>query len=159
MSVDSVAPFVVGLALGALVMAVLAAAVARRIRLTGRVQLEQYEETIVELRHERTEGREVNRRLRHELAVSTPEHLEQTQDELRAARDRIEALERRLSDTTDELSARDRSLREARLAIQEIRLQLEHGSVSVSGPPDDGSAAGPPDDIVLVGDGSPAVDQ
>ncbi|MEL7156104.1 MAG: hypothetical protein AAFN30_05835 [Actinomycetota bacterium] len=129
MELDSqtLSSFVLGVAVGVLLFMALFLLARRRLRLSNRAQIEQYEQTILDLRQERAEGRETNRRLRHELAISTPEHLESTRLELAEANEREADLQARLTEADVQLSVRDRSLREARLAIQEIRLQLEEG--------------------------------
>ncbi|MEM9134481.1 MAG: hypothetical protein AAGE88_19180 [Actinomycetota bacterium] len=131
MELDSQAlsSFVLGMVVGLLACIAIFVLARRQLRLNNRTQIEQYEQTILDLRQERAEGREANRRLRHELAVSTPEHLEQTRADLADATERIESLEADLLAAGEQLTVRDRSLREARLAIQEIRLQLEAGRI------------------------------
>ena len=131
MELDSQAlwSFVLGVAVALLACSALFMLTRRQMRLSNRAQVEKYEQTVLDLRQERAEGREANRRLRHELAVSTPEHLESTRGELAEATERIETLEAELLDAREQLVVRDQSLREARLAIQEIRLQLEAGRV------------------------------
>lgn len=129
MELDSqtLSSFVLGVVVGLLLFLALYLMARRQLRLNSRQQIEQYEQTILDLRQERAEGRETNRRLRHELAISTPEHLESTRLELADARERVLDLESKLAEADVQLSLRDRSLRAARLAIQEIRLQLEQG--------------------------------
>ena len=131
MELDSQAlwSFVLGVAVALLACSALFMLTRRQMRLSNRAQVEKYEQTVLDLRQERAEGREANRRLRHELAVSTPEHLESTRGELAEATERIETLEAELLDAREQLVVRDQSLREARLAIQEIRLQLEAGRI------------------------------
>lgn len=131
MELDSQAlsSFVLGMVVGVLVCTALFTLARRQLRLNNRTQIEKYEQTILDLRQERAEGREANRRLRHELAVSTPESLEATRSNLAEADERIASLEADLVEAGEQLTVRDRSLREARLAIQEIRLQLEAGRI------------------------------
>ncbi len=131
MELDSQAlsSFVLGMVVGLLACTAVFMLARRQLRLNNRSQIEQYEQTILDLRQERAEGREANRRLRHQLAVNTPENLEQTRADLAEADERIQSLEADLIAAGEQLTVRDRSLREARLAIQEIRLQLEAGRI------------------------------
>lgn len=131
MELDSQAlsSFVLGMVVGLLACTAVFMLARRQLRLNNRSQIEQYEQTILDLRQERAEGREANRRLRHQLAVNTPENLEQTRADLAEANERMQSLEADLIAAGEQLTVRDRSLREARLAIQEIRLQLEAGRI------------------------------
>jgi uncharacterized membrane protein YccC len=125
----TIASFSLGLAAGFLVLALLLPYLSRRLRLRYRRQVEDYEQVIVDLRQERADDREINRRLRRELAVSTPEHLVSTREELAVAVGDGERMRSELHHSARQLGERDRSLREARLAIHEIRVQLEQDRV------------------------------
>lgn len=109
----TVAAFAVGLIIGGFAVALMIPRAKRGARVTADAELAARDAALAELRSEQAEDRETNRRLRHELATSTP-------DQLRAARADTDRLRRELDD-------RDRSLREARLAVQDIRRALEDG--------------------------------
>ena len=123
---SAVLSFVLGMAAGAALAAVVLFAVARqRVRRSFEAKLARAELEVSELRMDRAEDREINRRLRHELAVNTPETLAATRDERDLLVTDLDRARRELERMSSELSDRDRSLREARLAIQDIRIHLE----------------------------------
>jgi septal ring factor EnvC (AmiA/AmiB activator) len=125
---NTVTSFALGLATGVVMLALLTPALKRRIQVGYQQQLSAYEQTVADLRQERAADRETNRRLRHDLAVNTPQNLEATRHELDTALADLAKVNADLERVADQLSERDRSLREARLAIQDIRLQLERGN-------------------------------
>lgn len=122
----------IGLLVGALVTSTAAAVAARRRGGAAQAEIDRLTATIADLRQDQVDARENNRMLRHELAVSTPEHLQLTRDELAEAGGEIERLKAELADSAERLAARGRSLRQARLAIQEIREQLEAGGIEIA---------------------------
>ncbi|MEZ5408982.1 MAG: hypothetical protein R2761_13205 [Acidimicrobiales bacterium] len=125
MVLESVIAFVIGLAVGLLLFALLLPLAGRRMRARHQVAIDRYEAELAELRQERADDRETNRRLRRELAINTPHSLEATREERDRAIEELDKLSSELRHTTMELAERDRSLREARLAIHDIRVQLE----------------------------------
>ena len=121
--------FGIGLATGFLSFALVLPFLNRWLRLRYRTQVAGYEKVIVGLRQERADDRETNRRLRRELAVTTPENFVANSEERDLAVGEVERLKSELFQSARQLADRDRSLREARLAIHEIRVQLEEGPV------------------------------
>lgn len=117
--------FVAGLAVGLLAVAIVSLLSSRRARAGYEARLGHYEDELAELRQERADDRETNRRLRRELALNTPGTLEATRAERDRAIEELDKLHTELRQASSELAARDRSLREARLAIHDIRVQLE----------------------------------
>ncbi|MCP3992122.1 MAG: hypothetical protein GY724_23830 [Actinomycetia bacterium] len=124
---QTVTSFALGVVLGFVLLSLLIPILSRRQRKGMRARIEDYEHVIADLRLDQADDRETNRRLRHQLAVSTPEQLEVTREELDRVSGQVTKLQADLDESADRLAERDRSLREARLAIQEIRLQLEGG--------------------------------
>jgi len=123
---ESVIAFVIGLAVGLVLLALLVPVASKRMRARHEAAIHRYEAELAELRQERADDRETNRRLRRELAINTPLSLEATREERDRAIEELDKLSSELRHATTELADRDRSLREARLAIHDIRVQLEH---------------------------------
>ncbi len=110
---------------------------------------------ILEMRQEAAEDRETNRRLRHELAVTTPAHLLETASAAEIERDgavserdqaleQLDLVQRDLAAARSRLADQDTKLRQYREALQEIRLALEaQGS---------GRSAGPASSVIDTGD-------
>jgi chromosome segregation ATPase len=127
-----IAGFVAGLVLMALILFVL-----RRRLISGhQAEIQRYDESIVDLRQERAEDKETNRRLRHELAAQSPERLVETTRSAEMERDnavseRDQALEQLqlvqadLSQANSRITDREAKLREYREALKEIRVALE----------------------------------
>ncbi len=124
---QAVTSFALGLVLGFVLLSVLIPVLNRRQRASLRAGVDEYERAIADLRQEQAKDRETNRRLRHQLAVSTPGHLEATREELDLATDQLARLQAGRDQSADRLAERHRALREARLASQEIRRQREGG--------------------------------
>lgn len=141
---QTIASFGIGLAVGFLAIAVVLPLLSRRLRRRHQSQVAEYQQLIVDLRRERADDRETNRRIRRELAVSTPENFAVTSEERDVAMSEVERLKSELHQSARQLADRDRSLREARLAIHEIRVQLEDGPAS--GPTRNESALIPAED-------------
>jgi chromosome segregation ATPase len=114
--------FPVGLLAGIGASVVMAAWLYRRVGVQHGAEIERYRRAIDDMRQERAGDREVNRQLRHELAINTPVNLREERDRALLELDKLNS---ELLETTLELEDRDRSLREARQAIYEIRVQLE----------------------------------
>jgi len=146
----TVTSFVLGVVAGVIVFALVLPSLTRRAKARQQAELEKYERLIADLRLERANDRETNRRLRHELAISTPQHLETTREERDSALEELDKLSAELQETTLELADRDRSLREARLAIHDIRVQLERdrftAAAGADALADDRDADAPADD-------------
>ena len=133
---DVVLGLVIG-ASGALVAAAVALAFyLRRVTRRHAGLMEDRESLILEMRHEAAEDRETNRRLRHELAVSTPAHLMETASaaeierngavsERDQALEQLDLVQRDLAAAKSRLTDQDAKLRQYREALQEIRLSLE----------------------------------
>ncbi len=141
MVLESVIAFLIGLAVGLLLFALLLPATNKRQRARHQAVIDRYEAELSELRQERADDRETNRRLRRELAINTPHSLEATREERNRAIEELDKLSSELRNTTIELADRDRSLREARLAIHDIRVQLERDRFNL-GIDDHGEADG-----------------
>lgn len=103
----------------------------RRLRRTINLQqgrLELKEKVVEELRHELVEDKKVNRKLRYQLARQGHAESEGDYQELEEALQAIQALRVDLDEAKEKIGERDASLRVARLAIQEIRAQIEGSS-------------------------------
>jgi uncharacterized membrane-anchored protein YhcB (DUF1043 family) len=135
---ETVIAFVLGLIAGGLALALLRPTMNRRVSAKYQAEIDQYQYELSELRQERADDRETNRRLRRELAINTPHTLQSTREARDRAVDELEKLHSELHKATSELADRDRSLREARLAIHDIRVQLERDRFAMG----DHSAAG-----------------
>lgn len=125
MDITTVTSFLLGLVAGLIAFALALPSLNKRTKARHQREIQRYEDVIVDLRQERADDRETNRRLRHTLAINTPEGLEETRGERDRALDELDRLTAELRDRTLELAKRDRALREARLAIHDIRIQLE----------------------------------
>lgn len=143
MVLESVIAFVIGLAVGLLLFALLLPATNKRQRARHQAALDRYEAELGELRQERADDRETNRRLRRELAINTPHSLEATREERDRAIEELDKLSSELRHATMELADRDRSLREARLAIHDIRVQLERDRFNLGNDAEADGGAGP----------------
>ena len=154
MDISPVTSFALGTATGLAVIGLLAPSINRRLHGRCRAGLAELELALRELRQERADDRETNRRLRRELAIKTPANFEATRQERDWALDELDKLSTELQAAATELADRDRSLRQARLAIHEIRAQLEAdrfngAAAAVSRPSraaDDGPVARTPED-------------
>ncbi|MFV0259570.1 MAG: hypothetical protein ACK5PP_14135 [Acidimicrobiales bacterium] len=122
MELASLGIMLIGLIVGLVVAGAMVPSYTRRVCRRYTEREGQLEADLADLRREQAADRETNRRLRHDLAVNTPEHLELTREERDWA---LAELDRAKGDLAD----RDRSLREARLAIQEIRVDLEENGL------------------------------
>ncbi|MFV0526568.1 MAG: hypothetical protein ACK5RL_18945 [Acidimicrobiales bacterium] len=122
MELASLGMMVVGLIAGLVVAGALIPSYTRRVCRRYTEREGQLEADLADLRREQAADRETNRRLRHDLAVNTPRHLDIAREERDWA---LAELDRTKTDLAD----RDRSLREARLAIQEIRAHLEENGL------------------------------
>ena len=125
LDIANIISFVLGLIAGVIAVAVILPSVNKRTAARHQAEIEQYEQLVVDLRRERADDRETNRKLRHQLAISTPQNFEHTREERDSAIEELDKLHAELRETTLELADRDRSLREARLAIHDIRVELE----------------------------------
>lgn len=105
----------------------------KRNRLAWQAEVDAYEAEVADLRRDQTADRENNRRLRRELAINTPDSLAITRQERDQALDELDQLTADMRKATSALIDRDSALREARLAIHDIRVQLERERVEVAG--------------------------
>lgn len=108
----------------------------RRLTRDHGEQVTALDTSVLELRQEAAEDKETNRRLRHELAVSTPGHLLETATSAEMERDgaiserdqaieQLDLVQRDLANATTRLADQDAKLRQYREALQEIRMSLE----------------------------------
>ncbi len=125
MDMTTVIALVLGFIAGVVAVALVLPSMRRRTAARHQAEIDQYEQLVIDLRRERAADRETNRRLRHQLAIRTPQNYEHTLEERDSAIDELDKLHTELRQTTLELADRDRSLREARLAIHDIRIELE----------------------------------
>ena len=125
LDITTIILFVLGIIAGVIGVAVIVPSLNKRHAVRHQAEIDQYEQLVIDLRREQANDRETNRRLRHELAISTPQHFENTREERDSAIEELDKLHSELRETTLELANRDRSLREARLAIHDIRVELE----------------------------------
>lgn len=131
---------VLGLIVGGVVSLVIAGigtwSYVRRLNRNHEEQVTALDTSVLELRQEAAEDKETNRRLRHELAVSTPGHLLETATSAEMERDgaiserdqaieQLELVQRDLANATTRLADQDAKLRQYREALQEIRMSLE----------------------------------
>ena len=141
---DLVMGLIVGFVVGSVLLSVLMYVAVGRVRQSLAARAQTQDETIADLRQERAEDKETNRRLRHELhslssgyppapAVAEQPHVSTDVElEIDAARaERDDALEqladaqRSLESARARLADREAKLREYRDALKEIRLSLE----------------------------------
>lgn len=127
---------IIGFAAGLIVMGLVTFLYSRRLAVRHHDELQRYDESIVDLRQERAEDKETNRRLRHELVSRSPDRLVETATSAELERDsalseRDQALEQLhlvqgdLSVATGRLADRENKLRQYREALKEIRMSLE----------------------------------
>ena len=105
----------------------------KRSRLAWQAEVDAYEAEVADLRRDQTADRENNRRLRRELAINTPDSLAITRQERDQALDELDQLTADMRKAAGALVDRDSALREARIAIHDIRVQLERERVEVAG--------------------------
>ena len=130
----------VGFAVATVLLSVLMALVVRRVRASTATELARQQELVAELRQERAEDKETNRRLRHDLHYARtaqqftaddgyasivgvdPDTAHMERDdalrELAKTQRRLESVQARLAD-------REAKLRDYRDALKEIRVSLE----------------------------------
>lgn len=133
---DAVMSLIVGFVVGVVLTVIVLTLVVRRIRSRHKAEVARYDESLVELRRERAEDKETNRRLRHELVAHSPQQLVQSASDAESHRDaafseRDQALEQLhlvqadLTNANGKLADRENKLREYREALREIRESLE----------------------------------
>lgn len=130
---------IVGFAVAAVTLSGVTALVVRRVRASTAAELERQKEVVSELRRERADDKETNRRLRHELHT-TRSAQPSVDDRYAPAADldadtaymeREDALRtlaetrRQLESVRARLADREAKLRDYRDALKEIRLSLE----------------------------------
>ncbi len=127
---------IVGFVAAVILMSFLLFVVTRRLRLTHEDDTARYDEAIRDLRQERAEDKETNRRLRHELVSLSPDRLVETATNAEferdaAAAERDQAIEQLhivnqdLTVASRRLADRESKLRQYREALKEIRISLE----------------------------------
>ena len=137
---------VIGAAAASAVVGLLWILASRRTSEQHRREMARYDESIIDLRQERVEDKETNRRLRHELVANTPERLVETanraemdRDSALAERDQaieqLDLVQRDLASAKGRIADREAKLRQYREALQEIRLSLEAQGRSASAAP------------------------
>lgn len=152
MDIANIISFVLGLISGVTAVALILPSLNKRTVAKHQAQIDQYEQLVADLRREQADDRETNRRLRHQLAISTPQNFEHTREERDSAIEELDKLHSELRETTLELADRDRSLSEARLAIHDIRVELERNRFAAAEAAE--AAASRSSDEDELGDGS-----
>ena len=125
MDIGGITTFALGLVAGVVLFALVLPPLNNRLKQRHQGEIDRRERVIADLREERAEDRETNRHLRHQLAINTPQNFEMMREERDAAVGELDGLIARLREARAQLDVRDRSLREARLAIHDIRVRLE----------------------------------
>lgn len=127
---------IIGFVAGLVLMAFITFLVGRRARSRHVEEIQRYDDSIVDLRQERAEDKETNRRLRHELAARSPDRLIETAataeldrdnalSERDQALDQLQLVQHDLTVATNRLADREAKLRQYREALHEIRVSLE----------------------------------
>ncbi|MGI9595771.1 MAG: hypothetical protein ACR2QK_06410 [Acidimicrobiales bacterium] len=127
---------IVGFVAAIVFMALVLFLLNRRLKNRHNDDVRRYDAAIVDLRQERAEDKETNRRLRHELVSQSPGRLVETANSAEIERDsavseRDQALEQLhltqqdLSMANGRLADREAKLRQYREALKEIRMSLE----------------------------------
>lgn len=117
-------------------MSVVLFLVTRRLQVRHRLETQRYDESILDLRQERAEDKETNRRLRHELVSLSPDRLIETATTAEFERDhaiterdqaieQLHLVQQDLSTAGRRLADREAKLRQYREALKEIRMSLE----------------------------------
>ncbi len=125
-----------GFVVAALLLGMVQIAVARRLAARYEGRLRRYDESILDLRQERTEDKETNRKLRRDLIANRPERLiesvtmaERERDSAISERDQaieqLDLVQRDLSLADGQIKDRETKLREYHRALHEIRVSLE----------------------------------
>ena len=133
---DLVTGLIVGFVAAIVLMCLVLYPVARRLTMRHEEDLRRYGESIIDLRQERAEDKETNRRLRHQLVANSPDRLveiatnaELERDSALGERDQaleqLHLLQRDLSLANGRLTDREAKLRQYREALKEIRISLE----------------------------------
>ncbi len=133
---DLVTGVIIGFAVAVALMCLLWFVATRRTREQHRREIERYDESIVDLRQERAEDKETNRRLRHELAANTPDRLVESTTRAEIDRDsalverdqaleQLDLVQKDLAAANGRITDRENKLRQYREALKEIRMSLE----------------------------------
>lgn len=133
---DLVVGLVVGLLAAVLLMGLVQAFLLRRLAARYENRVRRYDQSIVDLRQERAEDKETNRKLRRDLIANSPQRLvesvrlaEQERDSAITERDQaveqLDLVQRDLTLASGRLNDREAKLREYGKALKEIRLSLE----------------------------------
>ncbi len=133
---DLLMGLIVGFVAAVILMCFLLFVVTRRLRLRHAEETSRYDESITDLRQERAEDKETNRRLRHELVSLSPDRLVEATTNAEFERDnalseRDQALEQLHLMQQDfgvanrRLADQESKLRQYREALKEIRISLE----------------------------------
>jgi len=126
-SVDiaSVALFVLGFAAGILVIVIVRSGWGRNPSRDHEAEIARYEATLADFRQEHAENIDEIHLLRRRMADTSQGNVEAVRQERDWALEEVDKLNRQLQDSEAVLVERERSLREARMAIHEIRLHIE----------------------------------
>lgn len=127
---------IVGFVAAVVLMCFVLFLITRRLRAQQGLEVERFEESIVDLRQERAEDKETNRRLRHELVSQSPGRLVETAttaefdrdnaiSERDQALDQLQLVQQDLASANRRLADRENKLRQYREALKEIRISLE----------------------------------
>lgn len=133
---DLLMGLIVGFVAAVIIMSFALFVVTRRLRVRHAEETSRYDESITDLRQERAEDKETNRRLRHELVSLSPDRLVEATTNAEFERDnalseRDQALEQLQLMQQDfgvanrRLADRESKLRQYREALKEIRISLE----------------------------------
>lgn len=133
---DLVTGGIIGFVAAVALMCLLWFLATRRTREQHRREMERYDESIIDLRQERAEDKETNRRLRHELAANTPDRLLESATRAEIDRDsalverdqaleQLDLVQKDLAAANGRITDRETKLRQYREALKEIRISLE----------------------------------
>ena len=133
---DLVVGLLMGVVIAAVVVGAACALAVRGLRARHRSERDELDDALLELRHERAEDKETNRRLRHQLAANTPDRLIETATtaelerdgairERNQAIDQLHLVQQDLKLANGKLADREAKLRKYREALKEIRMSLE----------------------------------
>lgn len=133
---DLVLGLIVGFVAATLLLSGVMFLVIRRLRARQEAEIQRFDESILDLRQERAEDKETNRRLRHELVAQSPDRLVETattasfeRDQAVSERDQaveqLNLVKQDLTMANSRIADREAKLRQYREALREIRISLE----------------------------------
>ncbi|MGH1487887.1 MAG: hypothetical protein ACRBK7_00585 [Acidimicrobiales bacterium] len=133
---DLVIGLIAGFAAAVVLMALIMFLSGRRAKARQAEEIQRYDASIVDLRQERAEDKETNRRLRHELVSQSPDRLVETANAAELERDsavserdqaleQLQLVQQDLTQAHGRIADREAKLRQYREALKEIRVALE----------------------------------